>query len=84
MIIFTVYVLLPVQCITFFSSESQSSSPLLIQTPLKAAILKLAQQKKVHFIVKQAVIGHCGYEWPLWCLDQVQMYLLSVSDTGRQ
>lgn len=37
----------PVQCIPFFfAGRSQSSSTLLMQTPLKAAILKLAQQKK--------------------------------------
>ena len=39
------YLLLPVQCTNFFARKSRSSSPLLIQNPLKAAILKLAQQK---------------------------------------
>lgn len=50
-IIFSLYVF-DVSCTVhtffffFFSGRSQSSSTLLMQTPLKAAILKLAQQKK--------------------------------------
>lgn len=51
--------MLPVQSITFFAGKSQCSSPLLIQTPLKAAVLKLAQQKSAFY-------SQASSNWTLW------------------
>lgn len=56
--------LLPVQyIILFFPGKSWSSSPLLIQSPLKDAILKLAQQKKKK---ESAFYSQASSNWTLW------------------